>query len=92
MKVKVSVPTEPVCNIKFEVEEAKALLQYLTGDLSVKTDINIEPFIKELVEQLHKQLHIPIEGPLFKTDGEIIDAEVNETENRQLLTRDNFPF
>lgn len=94
MKVKVSIPTEPVCTIRFEVEEAKCLLLWLTGDSAVKTTCNTEAFHAELAEQLYKNLGIKKEGPLFKdveAEAKIVDEEGPE-EPKQLPGRQEWPF
>lgn len=92
MKVKVSVPTEPVCTVKLEIEEAKCLLLWLTGDRAVKTTCNTEAFMAELSEQLYKNLGIKKEGPLFKD----VDAEAEIVEDKdnpgQLPGSQPWPF
>lgn len=83
MKVRVRVPSEPVCNITLEIEEAKALLVHLTGDRAIECYMDPTALADDFVKELYKSLGITPEGPLFQ-GIEVVEAEVVEDQPKQL--------
>lgn len=92
MKVRVKVPTEPVCNITLEIEEAKALLVHLTGDRAIECHMDANILANDFVMALYKNLGITPEGPLFQdieAEAKIIDADA---EPPKKLEKRDWPF
>ena len=69
MKVKVSVPTEPVCTIKLEIDEARALLAGLTQRNDIAPAEAVNAVGETLKQALAKELHISLEINLFEQEG-----------------------
>lgn len=67
MKIKVSIPTEPVCTIKLEIEEARALLGFLTkrADIACMDMDKARTMSNSLIKELSKALNIDLEASLF---------------------------
>ncbi len=77
MKVKVRVPTEPICTIKLEIDEAKALLAGMAGYEDVLAPREAIQGTNEMLKQaLAKELKVDLEPSLFEaTEGLINDAK-----------------
>lgn len=85
MKVKVSVPSEPLCTIKLEIDEAKALLAKLGGleGVIVSQDIinvTIDGLKVALAGALGltEKIEIEKEPSLFDETEKIIKSETNK--------------
>ena len=72
MKIKVSVPSDPVCTIKLEIAEAKALYCGLTGDARVVCNYPPQELTTAFAEALRQELGIPEMGTLFDEHSQIV--------------------
>lgn len=90
MKVKVSVPTEPVCTIKLEIDEAKALLAGMVGYDGVLAPREAIQAINETLKQaLAAALKVDLEPSLFDATNAMLDATKSIVDGVQENKKEN---